>query len=127
MYDEKNKNESEEVQAGQKATIDELKKKYAESGKMYVITTTLGIDDETEKEFTFIFNKPKTQSYDRYIKTASTSNSKALRVFILDNIVSEQKESLREHLEEYPAAALSIGEKLLEMLGLSKEISLKKL
>lgn len=125
MYDEKVKDVNNE-ESSSKVTLEELKKKYANT-KTYLITTSVGIDDEEEKDFTFLFSKPKTQSYDRYIKTASSSSSKALRVFILDNVVPEQKEEIREHLEEYPAASISIGEKLLSMLGLSKETSVKKL
>lgn len=107
-------------------TIEQVKSKY-QGEKIYEITSVIEIDDETEKKTTFVFKKPGTQSYDRYVKTASTSSSKALRTFIIDNIVEEQKNDLRNYLEEYPAAALSIGEKLLSMLGLSKEIYVKKL
>ena len=34
---------------------------------------------------------------------------------------------MRDVVEEYPASAISIGEKLLYMLGLSKATSVKKL
>ena len=36
-------------------------------------------------------------------------------------------DDLKNMLEEYPALAISLGEKLLDMLGLSKETQVKKL
>lgn len=106
----------------------QLRSKYEkQDGKVYEIKTSVQEDDETEKEFDFIFRKPNTSSYDRYVKTTAVSGSKALKVFVLDNICEEQKELLRETLEEYPAMAIGIGEKLLNMLGLSKETTVKKL
>ena len=44
-----------------------------------------------------------------------------------DNVVEESRASLEANLEEFPALALSIGEKLLGMLGLSKQTNLKML
>ena len=46
--------------------------------KYYEVTVTLQVDDETEEDKTYFFRKPKTPSYDRYLKTVQTSNSKAL-------------------------------------------------
>ena len=89
--------------------------------------TSIQEDDENEKEFDFIFRKPGTASYDRYVKTSGTSGTKALKTFVLDNICDEQREELKDTLEEYPAMAISFGEKLLNMLGLSKDTTVKKL
>ena len=50
--------------------------------KYYEVTVTLQVDDETEEDKTYFFRKPKTPSYDRYLKTVQTSNSKALTTFI---------------------------------------------
>ena len=90
--------------------------------KYYEVTVTLQVDDET-----YFFRKPKTPSYDRYLKTVQTSNSKALTAFCLDNIHPDQREKLEADFKEYPAMALSVGEKLLAMLGLSKATAVKKL
>ena len=46
---------------------------------------------------------------------------------MLDNICEEQRDELKSTLEEYPAMAISLGEKLLNMLGLSKDTTVKKL
>ena len=86
--------------------------------KYYEVTVTLQVDDETEEDKTYFFRKPKTPSYDRYLKTVQTSNSKALTAFCLDNIHPDQRETLEADFKEYPAMALSVGEKLLAMLGL---------
>ncbi|SCJ11785.1 Uncharacterised protein [uncultured Clostridium sp.] len=48
-------------------------------------------------------------------------------MFLFDNVVEESRVSLEANLEEFPALALSIGEKLLGMLGLSKQTNLKML
>lgn len=93
--------------------------------KYYEVTVTLQVDDETEEDKTYFFRKPKTPSYDRYLKTVQTSNSKALTAFCLDNIHPDQRETLEADFKEYPAMALSVGEKLLAMLGLSKATAVK--
>jgi hypothetical protein len=108
--------------------LEELREAYKSTGKkVYEVTITIEEDDESKKELGFIFRKPNTASYDRYMKMASASSTKAIRTFIQDNIVPEQEEELRDVVEEYPASAISIGEKLLYMLGLSKATSVKKL
>lgn len=108
--------------------MEQLRKTYKEKdGKIYEITTILHPDDDSEVELDFIFRKPGTPSYDRYVKTSGTSGTRALKTFVLDNICDEQREELKGVLEEYPAMAISLGEKLLDMLGLSKETQVKKL
>lgn len=101
-----------------------LKEKY---GKIYQMDLTLNPDDDTEVELSYIFKKPTTASYDRYVKTASNGMTKALKTFMFDNIIPEHRENLETDLEEYPALTLSAGEKLLSMLGLSKSANLMKL
>lgn len=103
---------------------EELKVKY---GKVYRIGATIDVDDETEKTVEYFFKKPSTGSYDRYVKTAAQGATKALKTFLFDNVTEESKAALEADLEEYPALALSIGEKLLGMLGLSRQTNLKML
>ncbi|MBT9692619.1 hypothetical protein DXA20_12930 [Roseburia sp. AM59-24XD] len=105
-----------------------MKKKYTGNGqKIYTITNTVAVDDDTEEEFTFLFRKPKPASYDRYVKTISNSASKASKTFAFDNIIDEQRDELKDTLEEYPAMAISLADKLLRMLGLADTTSVKKL
>lgn len=104
--------------------IEDFKKKY---GKVYQVKATLEPDDNTTVELEYVFKRPATASYDRYVKTTSQSPTKALRNFILDNVVDEQAVKLEADLEEYPALSLAIGEKLLTMLGLSKDVNLTQL
>lgn len=107
---------------------NDLREKLKATGeKYYEVSVELQVDDDTEEEKTYFFQKPKSPSYDRYLKTVSTSSSKALKAFCEDNICTEQKDILRADFEEYPAIALSIGEKLMAMLGLSKATAVKKL
>ena len=113
---------------GKEDYMETLRNKYRQpNGKIYEISTVLHPDDESEVELDYIFRKPATPSYDRYVKTSGVSGTRALKTFVLDNIIEEQNEELREILEEYPAMAISLGEKLLDMLGLSKETQVKKL
>ncbi len=113
---------------GKKDEMEQLRTKYKEmDGKIYEIVTSIQEDDENEKEFDFIFRKPGTPSYDRYVKTSGTSGTRALKTFVLDNICEEQHKELKDLLEEYPAMAIGLGEKLLNMLGLSKDTTVKKL
>lgn len=112
----------------EKKTVDALKKKYREEGgKVYEVTTTVQVDDYTEEEFSYLFQKPKPASYDRYVKTISNSVTKASKSFAFDNIVEEQKEDLKKTMEEYPAITISLADKLLRMLGLADTTSVKKL
>lgn len=137
-YFEKQENQMIEAevaggQSGQEALSEtgelaQLREKYrTTNGKAYEVVTSFNEDDDVEKEYDFIFKRPNTASYDRYVKTSSTSGSRALKTFILDNICDEQYDDLKEALEDYPAMAIGIGEKLLNMLGLSKETQVKKL
>lgn len=109
-----------------KNTVDteQLKEKY---GKVYRVGLTLEPDDETEIDKEYYFKKPSMGSYDRYVKTTSQGATKALKVFLFDNVIDESRDMLAADLEEYPAMTLSIGEKLLNMLGLSKTANLKML
>ncbi|NPV89819.1 MAG: hypothetical protein HPY50_03460 [Firmicutes bacterium] len=107
-----------------KNEADAYKAKY---GKLYRVNATIEPDDSTTVELTYLFKKPATASYDRYVKSTAQSPTKALKAFVLDNIIEEQQQKLEADLEEYPALALSVGEKLLNMLGLSKDINLKLL
>lgn len=103
---------------------EDIKRKY---GKVYQVSITIEPDDVTTLTMEYCFTKPTTPSYERYIKTASSGMTKALSAFMFDNVVPEHKKKLEADLEEYPALAMSIGEKLLAMLGLSKETNLMKL
>ena len=125
MEETNSKATTKDVVIGKKGfNIEELKANY---GKIYQLDLTLAPDDNTEIEKSYIFTKPSTASYDRYVKTTSAGPTKALKAFMFDNIIPEQKDQLEADLEEYPALTLSAGEKLLSMLGLSKTSNLMKL
>ena len=111
-------------------TFEDLCRKYADKGmrgKMYIVTTNLSQDDDMDRTMEFLFSEPKAASYDRYVKTASVSSSKAMRTFVLDNICQEQRKDLEKLLNEFPAMGISLGEKLLYMLGLSKTTTVRRL
>ena len=123
-YTDDTKDEVTEVKSSdvkEDTELENLRKKYKEmDGKIYEVTTSIQEDDDNEMEYDFIFRKPKVASYDRYVKTAGTSGTKALKTFVTDNICEEQVEELRSALEEYPAMAISNGDKIINMLVLSK-------
>lgn len=119
-------NAGKAAEADKKVDVEALKKKYAASEeKVYTVVTTVQVDDETEDEFTFLFKKPKAASYDRYVKTMSNSVTKASKSFAFDNIIDEQRDMLKETVEEYPAITISLADKLLRMLGLADTTSVK--
>ena len=95
--------------------------------KYYEVTVTLQVDDETEEEKTYFFRKPKTPSYDPVLKDGPDLKQQGPDGILLDNIHPDQREKLEADFKEYPAMALSVGEKLLAMLGLSKATAVKKL
>ncbi len=117
-----------ENDATQKADVESLKRKYSGTDeKIYTVTTTVQVDDDTEEEFSYLFRKPKPASYDRYVKTISNSVTKASKSFVFDNIIEEQRDELKKTVEEYPAITISLADKLLRMLGLADTTSVKKL
>lgn len=111
-----------------KKYVKGLQEKYkAKAGKHYMVTTTISQDDNEERTYCCLFNDPKPASYDRYAKTSSNAPTRALKTFVLDNICEEQLDELEEVLELLPAMSISLGEKLLNILGLSKDTTVKKL
>lgn len=124
--------EQELIRAGKEAEqtgdVESLKRKYSGTDeKIYTVTTTVHVDDDTEEEFSYLFRKPKPASYDRYVKTISNSVTKASKSFVFDNIIDEQSDELKKTVEEYPAITISLADKLLRMLGLADTTSVKKL
>lgn len=106
-------------------TEETLKSKY---GKVYRIGMGVPIDDEETKEFSYHFKRPSVPSYDRYIKSASQIGlTKASKTFMLDAVVDEERERLTADMEEYPGIAITIGNKLTDILGLTNTANLKKL
>lgn len=117
-----------ESEAAKKADVESLKAQYSGTDeKIYTVTTTVQVDDDTEEEFSYLFRKPKPASYDRYVKTISNSVTKASKSFVFDNIIEEQRDELKKTVEEYPAITISLADKLLRMLGLADTTSVKKL
>ena len=111
--------ESTNNQTPARSSEEQLKAKYG--GKLYRVGITVPVDDESEKEFSYYFKRPTVPSYDRYIKTAAQGITKASKAFMLD------AERLTKDMEENPGIAISIGNKLTEILGLTGTANLKKL
>lgn len=108
--------------------FEALCRNYKNAGKTgFIVTTNLSQEDDMDDTYSFLFGEPKAASYDRYVKTASTSSTKAMRTFVLDNICEEQRADLETLLIDYPAMGISLGEKLLYMLGLSKTTTVRRL
>ena len=58
---------------------------------------------------------------------ATPSFTKASKAFMLDAVIDEDAERLTKDMEENPGIAISIGNKLTEILGLTGTANLKKL
>ncbi len=107
-------------------TEEQLMAKY--DGKLYRVGMTIPIDDDHEKVCSYHFKRPSVPSYDRYVKTASKVGiTKASKAFMLDAIIDEEREQLTADMEENPGIAITIGNKLTEILGLTDMVNLKKL
>ena len=117
--------ESTNNQTPARSSEEQLKAKYG--GKLYRVGITVPVDDESEKEFSYYFKRPTVPSYDRYIKTAAQGITKASKAFMLDAVIDEDAERLTKDMEENPGIAISIGNKLTEILGLTGTANLKKL
>lgn len=110
--------------APENETVD-LKAKY---GKVYRVGVSVPIDDDERQEFNYHFKRPSVPSYDRYIKTMSKVGATAAsKAFLLDAVVEEDRDRLTADMEENPGIALTVGNKLTELLGLTDSVNLKKL
>lgn len=107
------------------STTEALKAKY---GKVYRVGISVPVDDDSREEFTYHFKRPSVPSYDRYIKTMSKVGATAAsKAFLLDTVVEEDRDRLTADMEENPGIALTVGNKLTELLGLTDSVNLKKL
>ena len=105
--------------------IQKLKEKY---GEIYQIDMVVDDDDENPgRILRFIFRKPNTASFNRYLKTASKNMATSTTNFVMDNIIEEHKPILEKESEKYPGLALGIGQKLLSAIGLVDNINFRKL
>ena len=111
--------ESTNNQTPARSSEEQLKAKYG--GKLYRVGITVPV------EFSYYFKRPTVPSYDRYIKTAAQGITKASKAFMLDAVIDEDAERLTKDMEENPGIAISIGNKLTEILGLTGTANLKKL
>lgn len=117
-----NKNEvAENIDIDSEKLKTELKSKY---GKIYEITIE---NEEIDRTFVFYFKNPTAMSYNRLIKNISKRALSSMTDFTLDNIVPEVSEQYKDVLKEYPAVAMSFGEKLMSLLGISSDVTVKKL
>ena len=104
---------------------DALKVKY---GKVYRVSISVPVDDDSREEFTYHFKRPSVPSYDRYIKTMSKVGATAAsKAFLLDAVVDENRDRLTADMEDNPGIALAVGNKLTELLGLTDSVNLKQL
>lgn len=104
--------------AAAKAEAEQLKEKY--KCKVYRVGITIPQDDSEEKEFAYYFKRPTIASYDRYLKSAAQQGIvKASKVFMLDCVTEESRDALIADMEEYPGIAVSVGNRLTEILGLT--------
>lgn len=94
----------------------------------YCIKMTVPEDDTTFRELEYRFRRPAVASYDRYVKTASQVGiTQASKTFLLDAVIEPDREKLTKDMEEFPGVAITIGNKLTEILGLIGNVNLTKL
>ena len=123
---EENKNTASKALTVPEKTQDQkMKEQY---GCVYKVGVTIPIDDEKVREFSYYFKRPSIPSYDRYVQSMSKIGpSKASKNFLMDNVVEEDLDRLVADAGEWPAVAISVGNKLMEILGLTDNVNLKRL
>lgn len=109
-----------------KAMLQECKDKY---GKVYSVKVTVPDleNGEDEKELEFLFKQPSPLDYDRFIKDANKKASQSFKNLVISCVVEEDSEALQEAISDYPALPSSLAAQLLKLMGLSDNVSLKKL
>ena len=101
--------------------VKSLREKYKTTGgKAYEVKVSFNEDDDEEKTYDFIFKRPNTASYDRYVKTSAASTSKALKMFLLDNICLEQEKIWKKHWKNIRLCQLVSAKSFLICLGLAR-------
>ena len=116
---------TEGLQTASRSKEDIYKEKY---GKLYRVGISVPVDDDEVQDFSYHFKRPSVPSYDRYLKTAQKVGiTQASKAFMLDNVVNEERDRLAADIEEYPGVAITIGNKLTDILGLVDSVNLKKL
>lgn len=117
MSNDVNVNKANEEVKQEASAVNEADKKIAalkeKYGRIYRITSELTEDDDSSREIEYIFVKPKTASYDRYVKTASKGMTKALQAFLFDNVIPEQSEQLARMLKNIPHLLSESGKSFL--------------
>lgn len=100
---------------------NDLKAKY---GKVYKVEVNL---DDLEKEFEFYFKAPTTASLNRCLKNMSKKSLQANLDFAKDNIIEEQKEEFEKICSIYMGVAQVCAGQLLNVVGFTDNVSIKKL
>lgn len=105
--------------------VEKLKERY---GVLYEIGVTVDADDTTDgRTITFIFCRPNTAAFNRYLKNAKKNMAASTEVFTADCIIQEQRAEFEEECRKYPGLALSMGSKLLEAIGMGDNVNFRKL
>ena len=117
-------NENNTNTSTEKLDEEALKVKY---GKLYRVGITVPVDDTEEKDYSYYFKRPTVPAYDRYIKSAAQSITRASKAFMLDCVIDEDRDKLTADMEEDPGIAITIGNRLTELLGLTSSVNLKML
>lgn len=97
------------------------------AGKEYQVKVTLEPYDDNVVDLAYTFRRPTAAAFDRYIKGVSASMTRSMRTFLLDSVAPKDAERLQSDLEEWPALALSLGERLMALLGMAKDTNLQRL
>ena len=102
----------------------EVKAKY---GRIYRVTVDVPDEEGALQQKTYIFKKPVAASYDRYLQSVPGGQVRALKTLVRDNLLEEYQDQLTADLEEYPGLLIPLGNKLLDMLGVTGAAAVKKL
>ena len=92
--------------------LEEIKAKYP---KAIVLTQEL---IEMQPPATFAFKRPTKQYVDMLSAGAAKKFGRSMRDMVLGCLIAPEREEVEAIFEEYPGAVLSLGNKLLDIVGL---------
>lgn len=101
--------------------IEELKERFGKIVKLHAI------DSESGKEIEVIGRKPRRASFERFQDEVLKKGSKAMRNFVLENVVYPERSELERLFNEKPGLIVGILNPLQELMGADTDFTMTEL
>ncbi|MCL4514152.1 MAG: hypothetical protein M1379_00935 [Firmicutes bacterium] len=107
-----------------KEQIEKWKKEFE---GVYELRAETDDDKPEEVPLTLYFKRPGREELSRFAKSAAGETLKATSQFVFDCRLYPDEQVLRKLFEEKPGLAISIGNKLSEIVGVNQVFTVKRL